>query len=178
MMKLLILILSLSMMMGTTASVLERRGAEEVEVKPSQEEHVRAFEEKNVRDWFWISWPVDEIREWQDCCRVEGQILDNPRDGWLTKEEAISNAKNALMDLGGTYMTEREFGPIELNEELLDEIEHNAIVCAETENGQNLWIVWFYDRMWSETGFMNEMEVWVDAENGEIINLMTPESVG
>ena len=171
--KLLALILILSMLMGTTTAVMEH-GEPIQGAGASQEDRLAAFEEKNLCDWYWISWTTEEIREWQDCNCLEGEILDGPQDGWLTKAEAVSNAKSALIDQNETIFQNRAFGPLEVNEELLDSLEINAVVCAETEEGLNVWVVWFYDRDWSEDGCMNSIDVWVNAESGEVINVVLP----
>lgn len=176
--KLLALIICLSMLMGTTTAMMEHIESKNPNVPLYSEERLTAFEEKNAQDWYWISWKTKDIREWQDCNCVEGEILDAPKDGWLTKEEAVSNAKGALIDLGGTILEGRNVGPVELNEELLDRIENNAIVCAETETGKNLWEIWFYDREWSEGEGMTAITVWIDAESGAVVDCVLPGNNG
>ena len=163
-----ILCLAACALLCLTVTLAVAEGAE----LPSVDERLAA----EGRRGGWVTWSVEDLRAYQYELDLEGTLLDEAPEGWLSREEVLELGISRILELDELLQPQVWYDvkdPVTVTEELLRSLSWNAVPAEQTETGQDVWYLWIYDPDWLVPA-MDCYDITLDAHTGEVLSLFTP----
>ena len=124
----------------------------------------------------WITWSLEDLRQFQEVTGMEGTLLDEAPADWLTQDQVYELAVSYIVSLDEMLCPQVWYDvrdPEPLTEELARSLSWRAVAASETETGTDVWYLWIYDPEWLVPA-LDCYALMLDAHTGDILYLATP----